>query len=52
VVNPYFEATPLDLVTAVFTDSGVLGVDMVPAACAALETELARRGLDELLRAL
>ena len=51
VVNPYFEATPLDLVTAVFTDSGVLGVDMVPAACAALETDPARRGLDELLRA-
>jgi hypothetical protein len=52
VVNPYFEETRLDLVTAVITDSGVLGVDMVPAACAALETELARRGLDELLRAL
>jgi translation initiation factor 2B subunit (eIF-2B alpha/beta/delta family) len=52
VENPYFEATPLDLATAVNTESGVLGVDMVPAACAALETEVARRQLDELLRPL
>jgi hypothetical protein len=52
VVNPYFEETRLDHITAVITDRGPLGVDMVPAACAALETVPARRALDELLRAL
>lgn len=52
VENRYFEAVPLDLATAVITDMGVLGVDMVPAACASLETPDSRRSLAELLRAL
>jgi translation initiation factor 2B subunit (eIF-2B alpha/beta/delta family) len=35
VCNPYFERVPLDLVTAVISDAGVLGAGMVPAVCAA-----------------
>ena len=52
VENRYFEVVPLDLATAVITDMGVLGVDMVPAACASLDTADTRRSLAELLRAL
>ena len=33
VRNPYFESTPLDLVTAVLSDIGVLGTGMVPDVC-------------------
>ena len=33
VRNPYFERTPLDLVTAVVSDVGVLGAALVPDAC-------------------
>ena len=33
VWNPYFESTPLDLVTAVISDTGVLGTGMVPDVC-------------------
>jgi translation initiation factor 2B subunit (eIF-2B alpha/beta/delta family) len=51
VENRYFEVVPLDLATAVITDMGVLGVDMVPAACASLDTPETRRSLAELLRA-
>ena len=50
--NPYFESIPLDFVSTVITDIGVLGVDMVPSACAALETPGSRRALAELLEAL
>jgi translation initiation factor 2B subunit (eIF-2B alpha/beta/delta family) len=35
VRNPYFETTPLDLVTALITDSGVLGAGTVADVCAA-----------------
>jgi translation initiation factor 2B subunit (eIF-2B alpha/beta/delta family) len=35
VRNPYFERVPLDLVSAVVTDAGVLGTDMVTEACRA-----------------
>ena len=52
VENRYFEVVPLDLATAVITDMGVLGVDMVPAACASLDTPDTRRLLAELLRSL
>jgi translation initiation factor 2B subunit (eIF-2B alpha/beta/delta family) len=52
VENRYFDVVPLDLATAVITDMGVLGVDMVPAACASLDTADTRRSLAELLRAL
>jgi translation initiation factor 2B subunit (eIF-2B alpha/beta/delta family) len=31
--NPYFEPTPLDLITAVISDIGVLGAAVVPEAC-------------------
>jgi translation initiation factor 2B subunit (eIF-2B alpha/beta/delta family) len=35
VRNPYFDRVPLDHVTAVITDAGVLGVEMVEEACRA-----------------
>jgi translation initiation factor 2B subunit (eIF-2B alpha/beta/delta family) len=52
VRNPYFESIPLDLAATVITDLGVLGGDMVAAACAAQDTDASRRALDELLAAL
>lgn len=33
VRNPYFESTPLDLVTAVICDIGILGTGMIPDVC-------------------
>jgi translation initiation factor 2B subunit (eIF-2B alpha/beta/delta family) len=33
VRNPYFEWTPLDLITAVISDTGVLGIGMMPDVC-------------------
>ena len=33
VRNPYFEQTPLELVTAIITDAGILGTGMVPDVC-------------------
>jgi methylthioribose-1-phosphate isomerase len=33
VRNPYFELIPLDLVTAVISDAGILGTGMVPDVC-------------------
>lgn len=33
VRNPYFESTPLDLVTALISDLGILGTGMVPDVC-------------------
>ena len=33
VRNPYFESTPLDLVTAVISDLGILGTGMIPDVC-------------------
>ena len=52
VENRYFEQVPLDLATAVITDLGMLGVDMIPSACAAIETPWRRRALAELLQSL
>jgi translation initiation factor 2B subunit (eIF-2B alpha/beta/delta family) len=52
VRNPYFESIPLDLAATVITDLGVLGGDMVAAACAAQDTAASHRALDELLAAL
>jgi translation initiation factor eIF-2B subunit delta len=36
VRNPYFERTPLELITAVVSDIGTLGSGMIPDACAAV----------------
>ena len=33
VRNPYFEVIPLDLVTAVISDVGILGTGMIPDVC-------------------
>jgi translation initiation factor eIF-2B subunit delta len=36
VRNPYFEATPLDLVASVISDIGILGAGMIPEVCASM----------------
>jgi methylthioribose-1-phosphate isomerase len=41
VPNPYFERTPLDVITAVISDFGVLGAALVPEACAAVHDDAA-----------
>ena len=48
VRNPYFELTPLDAVTAIISDVGVLGAGMVADVCGALDDEAMRRALAEL----
>jgi translation initiation factor 2B subunit (eIF-2B alpha/beta/delta family) len=40
VRNPYFEPTPLDLVTSVISDAGILGAGMVPDVCEAVGREI------------
>jgi translation initiation factor eIF-2B subunit delta len=37
VANPYFESTPIELVTGIISDAGVLAADMVAEACAAAD---------------
>ena len=47
VRNPYFELTPLDGVSAVISDLGVLGIGMVPDVCeAAADPAAVQRLLD------
>jgi len=48
VRNPYFERTPLDLVTAVISDIGVLGAAMVPDVCTAQHDDETLRILRDL----
>ena len=48
VRNPYFESTPLDLVTAVISDIGVLGSGMVPDVCQSIHDATALQALHEL----
>ncbi len=40
VKNPYFERVPLELVTGVISDAGLLGAPMVAELCASLDQEL------------
>jgi translation initiation factor 2B subunit (eIF-2B alpha/beta/delta family) len=40
VRNPYFERIPLDLVSSVITDAGVIGAGSVPEFCSAHSVEL------------
>jgi ribose 1,5-bisphosphate isomerase len=47
VRNPYFEPTPLDLVTSVITDLGVLGTGMVPDVCDESQDALMLQALDD-----
>ena len=49
VRNPYFEATPLELVTAVITDIGLLGAAMIPDVCAAQQDAATLQSLRALL---
>lgn len=48
VRNPYFEPTPLDLVTAAISDMGVLGAALIPDACHAMQDAATIAALDEL----
>ena len=48
VRNPYFESTPLDLVTAVISDAGLLGAGMVPDVCESLHDPLVLEALEDL----
>jgi translation initiation factor 2B subunit (eIF-2B alpha/beta/delta family) len=47
VRNPYFESTPLDLVTSVISDIGILGAGMVPDVCGGSQDALTLRALDD-----
>ena len=47
VRNPYFEPTPLDLVTTIISDFGLLGADMVPAVCESSHDAEVLRALDD-----
>ena len=49
VRNPYFESTPLDLVTMVISDAGLLGIGMMPDVCTAAHDPLLLKALDELV---
>jgi ribose 1,5-bisphosphate isomerase len=48
VRNPYFESTPLDLVTSVISDAGVLGTGMIPDVCDSMHDPLLLKALDEI----
>jgi translation initiation factor 2B subunit (eIF-2B alpha/beta/delta family) len=48
VRNPYFESTPLDVVTTVISDAGVLGIGMIPDVCDAAHDPLLLKALDDL----
>ncbi len=50
VRNPYFEATPIDMVTSVISDLGVLGAGMIPDACEAAADPAAVQALLEATR--
>ena len=45
VRNPYFESTPLDLVTGIISDVGVLGAGMVPEVCNSAHDPITLRAL-------
>ena len=49
VCNPYFEKVPMDLLTSVISDLGVLGPAMVPEACQAASQDLDVAGLAALV---
>lgn len=49
VRNPYFEVTPLDGVTAVISDAGILGAGMVPDVCEASADPASVQALLDLL---
>jgi len=40
VRNPYFEPIPLELVTTVISDIGLLGAAMLPDVCASMQSDL------------
>jgi ribose 1,5-bisphosphate isomerase len=48
VRNPYFESIPLELVTMVISDAGLLGIGMMPDVCTAAHDAQMMRALDDL----
>jgi translation initiation factor 2B subunit (eIF-2B alpha/beta/delta family) len=46
--NPYFETVPLDLISAVISDLGVLGAGTIPEVCRAAHDDARQRALDEI----
>jgi ribose 1,5-bisphosphate isomerase len=48
VRNPYFESTPLDLVTMVISDVGLLGIGMIPDVCTSAHDAAILRALDDM----
>ncbi|HEX5109710.1 MAG TPA: hypothetical protein VFV95_14765 [Vicinamibacterales bacterium] len=49
VRNPYFERVPLDLISAVISDHGVLGAALLGDVCQAMQTDRTLAALDSLL---
>jgi translation initiation factor 2B subunit (eIF-2B alpha/beta/delta family) len=49
VRNPYFESVPLDLISAIISDHGVLGSALVGDVCQAMQTDRTLAALDSLL---
>jgi hypothetical protein len=47
VRNPYFETAPLDLVTGVISDLGILGVGMIGDVCAEADDGIALRMIED-----
>lgn len=48
VRNPYFEATPLDLLTSVITDAGLLGAGMIGDVCRSMHNAATLQALQEI----
>ena len=49
VRNPYFERIPLELVTAVISDIGLLGAALIPDVCESSQDPAARESLRQLI---
>ena len=49
VRNPYFEAVPLDLVSGIISDHGVLGAGMVTDVCKGMQNDRTRAALEWLV---
>lgn len=47
VRNPYFESTPLDMVTSIISDAGILGAGMVPDVCESVHDAPILAALDQ-----
>jgi translation initiation factor 2B subunit (eIF-2B alpha/beta/delta family) len=48
--NPYFEFIPLDLISSVISDIGVLGAAVIPDVCASIHDAVALDALEQIAR--